>query len=146
MHIGASKERILEEYKKKYKLGELIEIPRARINRPLASANLAAPPSDHPASPKKFGKRDWRLLNKRSAVAVPNNNNRMDVVKNRPAEAELPPQTNTFVDTMLYIKLKGTHEIIFVLRWGVFIRQYQFKDLDNCMSKLKKNQNVNKSA
>ena len=70
----------------------------------------------------------------------------MVVVKNRPTEVETPPQPNTFLDAAFYIKLQATLEVIFDFGWGVFIRQFQFDKLNDRMSKLKKCQNVNKSA
>ena len=70
----------------------------------------------------------------------------MVFVEDRPAEAEPPPQPYNFVDAAFYIKLKAIFEIIFVSGWGVFVQQYQFNDLDDCMSKLEKGQNVNKYA
>ena len=70
----------------------------------------------------------------------------MIVVKNRPAEAEPPPHPGTFIDASFYIKLKATLEVIFVSGWVVFIQQFQFNELDDRMSKLKKGQKVNKSA
>ena len=63
-----------------------------------------------------------------------------------PAGTEPPPQPDTFVDAVFYIKLKSTLEVIFVLAWGVFMQKYQFNEQDNRMSKLKKGQNVTKSA
>ena len=70
----------------------------------------------------------------------------MVVSKNRPAESETPTQPDTFVGTAFYLKLQATIEVIFVSGWSVFIRQFQFNELDDHMSKLKKVQNVNKSA
>ena len=55
-----------------------------------------------------------------------------------PADTEPPPQTDTFVDTAFYIKLKATFEVIFVLVWGGFIQQYHFSELDDRMSNLKR--------
>ena len=68
----------------------------------------------------------------------------MVVVRERPAEAEPPTQPDNFVDAVFYIKLKETLEVIFFSGWVVFIQQYQFNELDDCMSKLEKGQNVNK--
>ena len=70
----------------------------------------------------------------------------MVVVKDRPAEAEPPPHPDSLEDKAFYIKLRATLEVIFVLGWDVFIQKYQFNKLDNCMSKLKKCQNMNMSA
>ena len=121
VHLDASKEIILEEYKKIYKLKEM---PRACVTRPLAEATSATPPSAHPDTSENFGERTRSLLNKRAAASASTNYNRMVVAKNRPAEAELPPQANTFVDAAIYIKLKATLEVIFVLGRGVFLQQY----------------------
>ena len=142
VHIDASKERILKETKKKY---EIEEMPRACVTRLLATVTLATPLYAQPDPSKIFGEQALCFLNKRAATAVSTYNNRMFVVKNRPAESELPSQPNTFVDATFYIKLRATLGIIFVLGWGFFIRQYQFNKLDDRMSKLKKGQNVNKS-
>ena len=138
VHIGASKERILEEYKKKY---ELEEMPSARVNRPLAAAPAAAPPPDFP---ENFGEQPRRLLDERSAAAASTDDTRMDVFENRTSEAETPPQPDTFVDAAFYIKLKATLEVIFVSKWGVFIQQYQFNKLEDRTSNLEKGQNINK--
>ena len=99
-------------------------MPRACVTRPLAEATSATPPSAHPDTSKNFGERTRSLLNKRAAASVSTNYNRMVVAKNRPAEAELPPQANTFVDAAIYIKLEATLEVIFVLGRGVFLQQY----------------------
>ena len=53
---------------------------------------------------------------------------------------------HNFLDAAFYIKLKATLEVIFFSGWGVFIQQYQFNKLDECMTKLKKGQNVNNST
>ena len=62
------------------------------------------------------------------------------------AEAETPPQPDIFVDASFYLKLQATTEVIFVSVWSFFIQNFQFNNLDKCMSKLEKGQNVNKSA
>ena len=118
VHIDTSKERILKEYKKTYKPGEM---PRARVTLPLAAAPAAATTSDHPAHSENFGERDWRLLNERSAASTPTNNNRMVVYKNGCGEAEPLPYPDTFVDAAFYLKLEATLELISVSGWGVFI-------------------------
>ena len=59
MHIKASKEIILEDYKKKY---ELEEMPSSCVTGPLAAAPVAAPPPARPACPEKIGDRVRRLL------------------------------------------------------------------------------------
>ena len=142
MHLGASKERILEEYKKKYKLEEM---PSAGVTRPLVESPAAAP-SARPARPKNFGERARCLLDERAAAAASTDDTCMVVVENRLAEADPPPQPDTFVDAVFYIKLKATLEVIFVSGWVVFIQKYQFNELDERMSKLEKGQNVNKYA
>ena len=69
----------------------------------------------------------------------------MLIAKNIPAEAETPPQPDTYVDTEFYLKLQVTLKVILFPGWGVFIQQFQFNELDNRMSNLKKGQNINKS-
>ena len=118
VHIDASKERILKEYKKTYKPGEM---PRARVTCPLTSDISATPPSAYPSQSENFGERDWRLLNERSAASTPTNNNRMVVYKNGCGEAEPLPYPDTFVDAAFYLKLEATLELISVSGWGVFI-------------------------
>ena len=118
VHTDTSKERILKEYKKTYKPGEM---PRARVTLPLAAAPAAATTSDHPAHSEKFGERDWRLLNERSAASTPTNNNRMVVAKNGCGEAEPLPYPDTFVDAAFYLKLEATIKVISISGWGVFI-------------------------
>ena len=44
----------------------------------------------------------------------------------RPAIREPPPQPNAYIYAGLYIKLKTTLEVIFVLDWGEFIKQNKF--------------------
>ena len=63
----------------------------------------------------------------------------------RLAVRELLPQPDTCIDSALYIKLKTTLEVIFVLGWGEFILQYQFNELDDRMSKLEEGQNATKT-
>ena len=110
MHINASKEIILEEYKKKY---ELEEMPSSCVTRPLAAAPVAAPPPARLACPEKFGKQVRRLLDERSAAAASTDDTCMGGGENRPAEADPPPHPYTFVDASFYIKLKATIEVIF---------------------------------
>ena len=121
-------------------------MPRAHITRPLESATLDAPPSDHPVPSENFGDRAWHILNKRAAASASTDENFIVVVENRSAEAELPPQPDTFVDATFYIKLRATLEIIFDSVWGFFVRQYQFNKMDDRMSKIEKVQNVNNCA
>ena len=73
--------------------------------------------------PKIFGERPRRLFNKRDATAASIINTTMAVAA-RPAVREPLPQTDTFIDAALYIKLKTTLEFILVLVWGEFIQQY----------------------
>ena len=121
---------------------------------PLATAIEVAPPAlpalpdrpDRPDHLKNFGEWSWRLLNERAVSATSTDNTRMVIVKDIPAEAEPPPHPDSLEDKAFYIKLRATLEVIFVSVWDVFIQKYQFNKLDNCMSKLKKCQNMNKSA
>ena len=112
-------------------------MPTARVTCSQATATLAVPPHAQPAPSENFGERAWRLFNERDAVAVSNENTAMAVAA-RPATRELPPQPDACIDATLYIKLKTTLEVIFVLGWGEFILQYQFNELDDRMSKLEK--------
>ena len=76
-------------------------MPRACVTRPLTAATSVTPPYPHYAHPdpsEKFGEISRRLLNERAAAAASTDDNRMAVAENRPAEAETPPQTDTFVD------------------------------------------------
>ena len=68
-------------------------------------------------------------LNERAAAAASNDNTAM-AVATRPATRELPPQPDACIDATIYIKLKTTLEVVFVLGWEYFILQYQFKKLD----------------
>ena len=140
VHLNASKERILNEYKKMH---ELEERPRARVTCPLEAAPAAAITHAHPAHSKNFGERAQCLLNERSDAAASTDDTHMVIVENRLAEAEPPPQTDTFVKSAFYNKLKSTLRVIFVSGWGVFIQEYQFNELDDRTLKLKKGQNVN---
>ena len=142
VHLNALKERLFEEYKKKY---ELEDMPTRRVTRPQAIATSAAPPPDQYAPSETFGELSQRLFNDRDAAAVSTDDTTMDVVV-RPAEIEPPPQPDNFIDSALYIKLKMTLEVFFFLVWGEFMQQYQFNDLDSRMSKLEKGQNVTKSV
>ena len=128
--------------KKKY---EIEEMPTARVTRPQATATSAVPPHAQPAPIETFGERARRLFNKRDATSASNENTAM-VVAVRPAIRELPPQPDSFINAVIYIKLKTTQEVIFVLGWGEFIQQYQFNELDDIMSKLEKGQNITKTA
>ena len=142
LHLNASKERLLDDYKKKYKLEDM---PIARVTRPQAAATSDAPTPAQSATSETFGERAWRLFNKRDAADVSTGDTTMAVVV-RPAEREPPPQHDTFIDTALYIKLKTTLKVIFVSGWEELMQQYQFNELDERFSKLEKGQNVTKSA
>ena len=130
----ASKERLLEEYQRKY---ELEEMPTARVTHPQATATSAVPTHAQPAPIETFVERARRLFNERDTIAASIDNTTMAVAV-RPAVRESPPQPNAFIDAALYIKLKTTLEVIFVSGWGEFILQYQFNELDDRMSKLEK--------
>ena len=134
VHLNASKERLLEEYKKRY---ELEEMPTARVTRPQDTATSAVSPHAQPALIENFVERARRLFNERDAAAVSIDNTAI-AVSARPATRELPTQPDSFIDAAVYIKLKTTLEVIFVSGWGDFILQYQFNELDDRMSKLKK--------
>ena len=73
-------------------------MPRARVTRPLTAATSATPPSAHPDPSKNFGDQARSLLNERSAAAASTDDTGMVVSENRIAEAETPPQPDTFVD------------------------------------------------
>ena len=120
-------------------------MPPARVTRPQATGTSAVPPPDQPPPTESFGERARLLFNDRDATATSIDNTAM-AVATRPAVREQPPQPDAFIDAALYIKLKTTLEIIFVSGWGEFIQQYQFNELDDRMSKLKKGQNVTKTA
>ena len=120
-------------------------MPTARVNCSQATATSDVPPNAQPAPIENFWEQDRRLFNERDATAVSNDNTAMAVTV-RPAVRELPPQTDAFKDTALYIKLKTTLEVIFVLGWGEFIQQYQFNELDDRMSKPEKEKNVTKTV
>ena len=120
-------------------------MPTTRVTRPQATATSAVPPHDQPATIETFGERDWRLFNKRDAVSASIDNTTMAVAV-IPDVREPPPQPDTFIGEVLYIKLKTTLEVIFVSVWGEFILQYQFNALDDRMSKLEKGKNITKTA
>ena len=143
VHLNASEERHLKEYQEK-KYG-IEEMPTMRVIRPQATSTPYVPPHVQPAPIETFWERDRRLFNERDAVAASNDNTAM-AVGTRSSTRELPPQPDAFIDTALYIKLKTNLEVIFVSGWGEFIQQYQFNELDDRMSKLKKGQNITKTA
>ena len=90
-----------------------VHITRLLTADPASAAN--------PAHSKNFGERSRRLLNERAAAAASTDDTRMGVDENRPAEADPPPQPETFLDAEFYIKLKATIEVINVSGWDVFI-------------------------
>ena len=69
----------------------------------------------------------------------------MDVAA-EPDQREQPPRPDINIDAHLYFKLKTTLEVIFVYGWGELFTQYQFNELDDRMSKLKKGQTLTKTA
>ena len=89
-------------------------MPIARVTRPQAEGTSAAPPHDQSAPSETFVEQARRLFNKRDAVAASTDDTTMAVFM-RLAEREPPPQPNTFIDVLLYIKLNTTLEVIFVL-------------------------------
>ena len=99
VHLNDLKERLLEEYQKKY---EIEEMPTARVTRLQATSTLDVPPHNQPAPIETFGERAMRLFNERDAAAASNNNTAMAVAA-RPATRELPPQPDAFIDAVLYI-------------------------------------------
>ena len=102
VHLNASKERLLEEYQKKY---EIEVMPTARITPPQDTATSAVPPHAQLSPIETLRNRARRLSNEKDAAAASNNNTAMAVAV-RPAIRELPPQPDAFIDTALYIKLK----------------------------------------
>ena len=75
-HLNTSKERLLEEYQKRY---ELEEMPTARFTCPQATDNLDVPPNYPPPLVEKFGERARQLFNKRAAATASNDNTTMAV-------------------------------------------------------------------
>ena len=142
VHLNASKERLLKEYQKRY---ELEEMPTARVTRPHATDTSSVPPNAPPAASETFRERNCRLFDKKAAAAALRDNTTMAVAI-RPATREQPPHPDTCIYATLYIKLKTTLEVIFVLGWGEFILQYQFNKLDDRISKLEKGQNITKTT
>ena len=76
VHLNASKERLLEEYKKKY---ELEDIPTARVTRPQATATSAVYPHAQPAPSETFVELARRKFNERDSSAASNDNTAMAV-------------------------------------------------------------------
>ena len=120
-------------------------MPTARVTRPQATVTLDVLPIAPPAASETFGERTRRLFDERAAAAASRDNTKMDVAT-RPATREQPPRPDTCIDTVLYLKLKTTLEVIFVSGWGEFITQYQFNELDDRMSKLEKGKTITKTA
>ena len=113
-------------------------MPRARATCPLTASTLATPPYAYPDPSENFGERSRRLINERAAIAVSTDENRMDVVEERPSEAEQPPHKDNFLDEVFYIKLKATLEVIFVTGWGVFIQNTSSTSWMNALPSSKK--------
>ena len=111
MHLDISKEIILEEYKKKYNIEEMIS---AYVTLPLVASPAADAPPHSPARPENFREQSQHLLDERATTAASFDDTCMVVVKNRPAEAEPPLHPDKFLYDELYIKLKATLEVIFV--------------------------------
>ena len=111
VHLIASKERLLEEYQKRY---EIEEMPTARVTRPQATDTSSFPLIAPPNTSENFGQRARRLLDERAAPAVLLRGTIMDVAA-EPAPQERPPRPNTSTDAVLYHKLKTTLEVIFFL-------------------------------
>ena len=104
VHLNASKENLLKEYKKSY---EIEDLPTARVTRHEATATPAVSLTAPPAASKNYGQRARRILNERAATAASRNNTPMDIVA-EPAPREQPPRPDTNVDAALYFKLKMT--------------------------------------
>ena len=88
VHLNASKERLLEEYQKRY---EIEEMPTARITRHQATATPAVSLIAPPAASENYGQQARRLLNERAAATALRDNTPMDVAA-EPAPREQPPR------------------------------------------------------
>ena len=97
-------------------------MPDARATLPQVTSISSAPPPAQSVPSEIFGEQAQRIFNKRDAAAVSTNDTTMAVVV-RPAEREPPPQTDAIIDAALYMKLKTTLEVIFVLGSGEFMQQ-----------------------
>ena len=64
VHLNASKENLLEEYKKQYKIED---IPTSRITRHQGTATPTVCLPTPPAANENYGQQAQRLLNKRAA-------------------------------------------------------------------------------
>ena len=116
VHLNASKENLLEEYKKRY---EIEEIPTARVTHHQATATPAVSLPAPPAANENYGQRARRILNERAAAIALRDNTPMDVAA-EPVQQEQPPRPDTNIAAPLYFKLKTTLEVIFVSGWGEF--------------------------
>ena len=81
VHLNASKERLLEEYQKRY---ELKEMPTACVTRPQSTDTSAVSPNAQTAPSETFEERARRLFNKRAAATASNDNTTMAIAA-RPA-------------------------------------------------------------
>ena len=120
-------------------------MPTARVTLPQVTDTSYVPPISPLAASETFGERTRRLFDERDAAAASNDNTKM-AVATRPATGDHPPHPDTRIDAALYIKIKTTLEVIFVLGWEEFILQYQFNELDDRMLKHKKCRNITKTA
>ena len=84
LHLNALKERLLEEYQKRY---ELEEMPTALVTRPQATDTSSVPPIAPPAASETFGERTRRLFDKRADAAMSRDNTAIEVAT-RPATRE----------------------------------------------------------
>ena len=98
VHLNASKENLLEEYKKRY---EIKEMPTARVTRHQAPATSAISLPAPPAANENYGQRARRILNERAAATALRDNTHMDVAA-EPEQREQPPRPDTNIDA-LYI-------------------------------------------
>ena len=120
-------------------------MPNARVTRPQATVTPAVPPTTQPPASETFRERAWRLLDERAATTDSHDTTAMEV-STRPATREQPPRPDNYIDAVLYLTLKNTLEVIFVLGWGEFVIQYKFNELDDRMSKIEKGQTITKTA
>ena len=65
VHLNASKENLLEEYKKRY---EIEEMPNARVTRHQAPSTSAVSLPAPPAANENYGQRARRFFNRRVAA------------------------------------------------------------------------------
>ena len=76
VHLNASKENLLEEYKKRY---EIEEMPTTRVTRHQAPATSAVSLPAPPAANENYGQRARRLFNERATAAALLSDTPMDV-------------------------------------------------------------------